>query len=311
MKLATAILLVLLMNASSALCWTIEIQQSATVSALNIRLADICSNDIPEEYADIIIAGSGAPGKKTCISKQQVLRKLVFANASAKVRFTGNDYCTVTSAGSQISENRLKKVLIQKISKLLPEKLSGAPESTIELIGQLPAVSIASGWNLTLDTTRILTPGRNLVRVRLNSGHQNKRFTVTVVCHIWGETALINSLIHEGQLIEPQAVSWSWSDLSAVDKSTAIGRESVVGMVAAKKLTKGLIIREPDLNLVPLVHQGEPVEMKIERSGIAVSATGVARRDGARNQVIPVKSDIDGRIVSGRVIGPGLVAWRR
>jgi len=310
-KVAATILLMLLLSASSACCWTIEIQQSATVSTSNIKLSDICSNEIPEKYAEIILAGNGVPGKKTCISRQQVLRKLVFAKASANVRFIGNDFCTVTSAGSKISENRLKQVIIQRITKLLPEKLSGAPESTIELIGQLPEVTIESGWNLTLDTTRILTPGRNLVRVRLNSGQQNRRFTVTVACHIWGETASTNSLIHKGQLIEPQTVSWSWNDLAEVDKSTAIGRESVIGMVAAKKLNKGLIIREPDLNAVPLVHQGEPVEMKIERSGIAVSATGVARRDGALNQIVPVRSDIDGRIVSGRVIGPGLVAWRR
>lgn len=311
MKNAAAILLILLMNASSAFCWTVEIQQSATVSSSNIKLADVCSNDIPEKYADIILAGSGAPGNKTCISRQQILRKLVFAKASAKVRFTGNDYCTVTSAGNQISENKLHHALMEEISKLLPDKYSGAPESSIELNGQLPEVTIGSGWNLTLDTTRILTPGRNLVRVRLNSGQQNTRFTVTVTCHIWGETASINSLTHKGQLIEPHMVSWSWSNLAIVDKATAIGRDSVIGMVAAKRLTQGLMIREPDLNAVPLVHQGEPVEMKIERSGIAVSTTGVARRDGALNQIIPVRSDIDGRIVSGRVIGPGQVAWRR
>ncbi|MCP4146007.1 MAG: flagellar basal body P-ring formation protein FlgA [bacterium] len=311
MKLLATILSILILNASSAFGWTVELQQSATVSSLNIKLADVCSNDIPEEYADIILAGNGAPGNKTCISRQQILRKLVFANASAKVRFTGNDYCTVTSAGSQISENKLQKVLIKELSKLLPGKKPGAPESSIELVGKLPEVTISSGWNLTLDTSRTLTPGRNLVRVRLNSGQQNTRFTVTVTCHIWGETASINSLTHEGQLIEPHMVSWSWSDLSETDKAIAIGRESVIGMVAAKRLTEGLTIREPDLNAVPLVHQGEPVEMKIERSGIAVSATGVARRDGALNQIVPVRSDIDGRIVSGRVIGPGLVAWRR
>ncbi len=311
MKLAVTILSVLIINVGSAFGWTVEIQQSATVSSSTIKLADVCSNDIPEIYADIILAGNGTPGNKTCISRQQILRKLVFANASAKVRFTGNDYCTVTSTGNQISENILQQVLIKELSKLLPEKYSGAPESSIELVGQLPEVTIGAGWNLTLDTTRILTPGRNLVRVRLNSGQQNARFSVTVTCHVWGETASINSLTHKGQLIEPHMVSWSWSDLAETDKATAIGRESVIGMVAAKRLTKGLIIREPDLNAVPLVHQGEPVEMKIERSGIAVSTTGVARRDGALNQIVPVRSDIDGRIVSGRVIGPGLVAWRR
>jgi len=310
-KLAVTILSVLIINVGSAFGWTVEIQQSATVSSSTIKLADVCSNDIPEIYADIILAGNGTPGNKTCISRQQILRKLVFANASAKVRFTGNDYCTVTSTGNQISENILQQVLIKELSKLLPEKYSGAPESSIELVGQLPEVTIGAGWNLTLDTTRILTPGRNLVRVRLNSGQQNARFSVTVTCHVWGETASINSLTHKGQLIEPHMVSWSWSDLAETDKATAIGRESVIGMVAAKRLTKGLIIREPDLNAVPLVHQGEPVEMKIERSGIAVSTTGVARRDGALNQIVPVRSDIDGRIVSGRVIGPGLVAWRR
>lgn len=311
MKLAATILSILIINASSAFGWTVDLQQSATVSSSNIKLADVCSNDIPEKYADIILAGTGAPGAKTCISRQQILRKLVFANASEKVRFKGNDYCTVTRAGNQISKNKLHQVLIEELTKLLPDKSFGAPESSIELIGQLPEVTMSSGWNLSLDTSRILSPGRNIVRVRLNSGQQNTRFTVTVTCHIWGETASINSLTNKSQLIEPHMVSWSWSDLAITDKATAIGRESVIGMIAAKKLTKGLIIREPDLNAVPLVHQGEPVEMKIERSGIAVSATGVARRDGALNQIVPVRSDIDGRIVSGRVIGPGLVAWRR
>jgi flagella basal body P-ring formation protein FlgA len=309
-KIATVVLLIII-NASTALCWTIDIKQSANVSASVIKLGDICSNEIPEKYSQIVLAGTNVPGKKISISRQQILRKLVMEKASANVRFSGNDFCTVTNVRNTLSNNEIQIVLAEQLKELLPKKLYGAPESTVEILSQLPELAAESKWHLVIDSAKILAPGRNIVRVRMISGHLTSRFSVTVNCHIWGEIASLKSASIKGQLVTEQMVNWVWEDLCYVDSSVVIGRESVVGMVTAKKLIESAIIREPDLKAFPLVHQGEPVEMIIERSGISISATGVARRDGARNQVVPVRSNIDGRIVSGRVIGPGQVAWRR
>ncbi len=56
---------------------------------------------------------------------------------------------------------------------------------------------------------------------------------------------------------------------------------------------------------------GDAVEMTVIRGTVTVTVRATARQPGCLGQTIPVRNELNGRLVNARVAGPGLVEWRR
>lgn len=104
--------------------------------------------------------------------------------------------------------------------------------------------------------------------------------------------------------------AWEWRNLTQVDSGVAVGRDCLDGMTAVRTLAAGDELRIADMKRTPLVRQGEPVELVFGRGGVEVTLRGTARQDGAEGQIVSVRNEIDGRLITGRVTGPGRVSWR-
>jgi flagella basal body P-ring formation protein FlgA len=90
-----------------------------------------------------------------------------------------------------------------------------------------------------------------------------------------------------------------------------VGRTALSGCSTRREVAAGAYLRQADLKETPLIRQGQPVELQLERGLVSVTVPATARQEGRMGQVITVRNDINGRLIPARVIGPDRVAWGR
>lgn len=297
--------------AAPSSAWVLELPESCQVAGLRVTLGDVALGELPPEAADIVLVGKGVPGRTYDIERRGLLRTLVSRRLAADVVLRGAETCRVSLTGTTVSLGRLENELLRALAPWIPAAAPGGPEPAVALAGELPEVAVDGDWTLIVDRNRTLSPGRNSVGVEVRASHGVVRFTTTVHCHVYGETARAHQGIAKGEALTEGMFTWTWSNLSQLEPGLNTGRESLLAMVAARELQAGDMLREADLRRAPLVHQGEPVELVLGRGGVEVTLRGIARQDGAMDQIISVRNELDGHLVTGRVTGPGRVAWRK
>ncbi len=105
--------------------------------------------------------------------------------------------------------------------------------------------------------------------------------------------------------------AWEWRDLTTVGPGLAVGRAAVEGRSAGRALAAGEPLRQADLRATPLVRAGDAVDLAVQRGSVVVTVRATARQDGVLGQIVTVRNDINGKLATARVSGPGLVEWRR
>ncbi len=309
--IACSLAAVLLLSPATVGAWTLSLADSVVVPPGAVKLGDVLTGAVPVAASGLLLTSDAHPGQRFTVSRNGLLRKLVGERMAAGVRCEGAESCLVVVAGSRIAEATLRERLGLALHRWLPTAAPGAPPVWSEILGELPTPPVAEAWRVSLVEPKTLEPGRNLVRVAVDAGGRRSRFTATVVCHVFAETASAVGVVEAGDPLRPGLFAWEWADLARIDAGAARGRDSLTGMAAGRRLAAGDVLRRSDLEPIPLVRRGEPVELVLARGGVAVSVTGRARQDGARDQIITVRSDVDGRLVTGRVAADGRIMWRR
>ncbi len=307
------LLLVMLITllATPVAAWVLELPESCAVSGLRVTLGQVAIGDIPAAAAELVLVGKGTPGRTYTIERRGLLRKLTTARLAGGVVLRGADKCLVTLAGQSVPSGNMETALLKALEIWLPPASPGGPAAALALTSELPDVAVSGEWSLSVTRNRQLLPGRNPVAVEVHTAHGVARFSAVVECHVFGEIAKARLTITKGESLSEDMFNWEWSNLSQVASGLSTGRERLLGMAAAKTLQAGDYLRESHVRRAPLVFQGEPVELVLGRGGVEVTLRGTARQDGAMNQIISVRNELDGHLVTARVTGPGRVAWRK
>jgi flagella basal body P-ring formation protein FlgA len=253
----------------------------------------------------------GKPGGTSGLDRRLVLRKLVQAGLAAGVRISGAQVCQIHFTGKAVNNGALADSLGQALRKWLPAGSTDSPPSWCEV--ELPERDWVFGapWRVSLVDPKPLKSGRNLVAVRVSDGSKTLRLTATVHCHVFGEVARSRQLIEPQSVLRPEMFIWEWQDLSQIDRSLVVGRQQLTGMSTRRRVQLGELLRTVDLKPTPLVRRGQPVELVLQRGLVTVTARGIARQEGRRGQIVTVRNEVNGKLVTGRVVGPGVVAWGR
>jgi len=295
----------------TTLAWTLELSPAATVPVKPVKLADVVVKPVPERAAAIILVGAGTPGTTCSVDRRLILRKLVEAGQSDGVRFAGAAQCRISFAGCRLNHSELERRVRQTLQSWLPDAEPAAPPSWCEI--KLPHLdlTVENEWSLELVSPRQLKPGRNLLQARITGPSRASRFTVTVLCHVFGEVGRANGRILSGTELNQELFTWEWQDLSQIGHGVVVGRASLQATSARRDISIGDLLRRADLKQTPIIRQGQPVDLVLRQGAVQVKVRGTARQDGLMNQTITVRNQLTGRLVTGRVIGPGLVAWGR
>ena len=306
-----ALIALLLVTAPPAGAWTLSLADSVTVSAAVVRVADLADGPIPPAAAAVVVMPAGKPGQSSAVERRLILRRLVNAGQASGVNFGGAKICHVRYQGLILDCGVLSERVHDCVAVLLPPVPPAAPPTWWAV--ELPDVDLAvtGDWEVALADPRRLQPGRNLVPLQVGDGRHNYRFSATVTVHAFGEIAQPAGRIARDTPLRLEQLVWEWRDLATVASGLAVGRDEVVGYTATRDLAAGQPLRKADLKPPPLIVAGEPIELRIGRGCVAAAVRAVARQPGQLGQVISVRNELTGRLVTARVAGPGLVEWSR
>jgi flagella basal body P-ring formation protein FlgA len=107
------------------------------------------------------------------------------------------------------------------------------------------------------------------------------------------------------QPIEAADVETVDADLTRLRDAPLRAPEELAARVPARTLGAGRILTDALLQAAPVVRRGEAVALKIERSGLHVTAMGSAGRDGAPGDTVPAVNLATGAEVLARVLADG------
>jgi flagellar basal body P-ring formation protein FlgA len=305
------ILIAMLTWTGSSLAWDLALPDSVVVQGPVVRLGDVATGAIPTAVKGLQIQNQRRPGTVESISRRTILRQLVSNGLAAGVRFRGSETCRIFTSGQEIPATDLTREILSLLEDLIPSSHPGAPESWIEI--QVPDLPICLSENPLVHVrgAKALEPGRNQVRVAIESANQVQEVPVSVVLHTFAETAVVSRNIERDQPLDAEMFHWEWKDLALESGEYALNRNAVLGFSSARSLKAGQGLKSTDLKQTPLVRVGDPVELTIFRGSVTATVRAFARQAGCLGQTIPVRNELTGRLVNARVAGAGLVEWRK
>jgi flagella basal body P-ring formation protein FlgA len=150
--------------------------------------------------------------------------------------------------------------------------------------------------------------GAGLVRVELKvKGATCRALTVTVDTRIYRRVLVTSRAIRRGELLGAEMLEAEERDVTLLKDGFFSALEQVQGMQAKRPVNAGEILTRLHSQSVPLVRQGDEVELVVVGGGMELSALGVALQDGGAGARIRVKNRESGKILQGEVLATGVV----
>ncbi|MCB0340106.1 MAG: flagellar basal body P-ring formation protein FlgA, partial [Bdellovibrionales bacterium] len=79
------------------------------------------------------------------------------------------------------------------------------------------------------------------------------------------------------------------------------------GFETNRNIGFGEVFRKPMLHIPPVITSGSKVTVFYKSAAMEATASGVAVEDGIEGSEIRVRNDNSNKVITGRVVGPGMV----
>jgi len=152
----------------------------------------------------------------------------------------------------------------------------------------------------------LIKAGRASIGIRCNS---DKRWSIFVsaIIKAYESVIVLTHPVQRGEIITRQYLAVEKMDISSTRGDFVTEFEQVENKEAARNLSAGTILGAKSVVEPPLIKRKDKVIISSGESSFSVQMNGTALMDGALGQVIKVKNESSGRIISGTVVEPGLI----
>jgi len=130
---------------------------------------------------------------------------------------------------------------------------------------------------------------------------------VTAQIKAMRRVAVLTSAVTRGTAIKPGDVVLREQDVSSLSGGYFFDEQHIVGKLAKRSLTAGMVISPNELTAPRWVARGQVVTLFVDSGGLQVRAQGEAMVDGAENDLVRVRNVLSGKVVDGFVTAPGTV----
>ena len=152
-----------------------------------------------------------------------------------------------------------------------------------------------------------IKPGRVSIVVRCRADKKWSIF-VTSVIKVYENVIVLTRPVMRNELITDQYLTIEKKDVSKLNGDFATQMEQVEQKQAARYMPAGTILSLKSFIEPKLVKRGDRLVISAMQPNFAVRMNGIAMMDGAKGQLIRIKNENSGRIVSATVVEQGLVA---
>lgn len=155
--------------------------------------------------------------------------------------------------------------------------------------------------------SEITHAGRVAVGVRCNAEKKWSIFTSGFI-KVYQNVVILVRPLQRGETITAQHLTIERRDVSSLREDFATLPEQLENKQAIRNLDAGMILSSKHAIEPKLIKRGELVMINSDSPGFSIQMSGQAMMDGTKGQLIRVKNNTSGRIISATVIAPGRVA---
>ncbi len=155
-------------------------------------------------------------------------------------------------------------------------------------------------------TNNLIKAGRVSIGVHC-SGEKKWSIFVSAIIKVYEPVIVLTRPVQRGEIIARQDLNIERRDVSGARGDFVTQFEQIENKAAARNLSSGAILGMKSVLVPPLIKRKDKVIISSGETGVSVQMSGTALMDGTKGQVIKVKNDTSGRIISGMVIESGMV----
>ena len=288
-------------------------QKSSVVKNDSILLSDIARFSAEESpllkaLKSQIVGSSPDPGTVKTIDAREVISKLIKKNHGnlAGINWKGSPLVAVSRESRTISSDLVLDIIndfIDQNRHRFPDAEITFTPDTIPLPFALQTGTLS--WEVVPSSPEIIGSSRFSIIFKVDN-KVRKNFSVRGSTEAVAETVVATRKIKYGEVIRADMVTQARKDISSTKNYARIPAE-VLGSIAKRTIHQGTIIRSDSVELPPVIKRGEYVKITVNRGGLKLSATGIARSDGRLDEVIRVKNAQSNKLIYCRVQAPGHV----
>jgi flagella basal body P-ring formation protein FlgA len=297
----------------------VDLRPKASVRGNFALLGDIAALRAPEalaigDLAEIRIARVPAPGRTRPIGRAEVRAALAAAGfGEDRVAIAGAEQCVIetelASLGGQALAAAARGFVEAELAPFLGEDELEIGEPTPP---PPPEVQVPLGRTSSLVRVRWLgngppawgAPARVEVVIEVDREVQ-KRLAFALALRRFSQAVVASRPISRGETIEAGSIELRRVEIVSEAERPLRAIGAAAGRLARRPIRAGMPLFAQDLAEPPLVKKGDLVAVVLRRGALEIVGHGVAARDGARGETIPVHLPESRDLVYARVIEAG------
>ncbi|MCP4339569.1 MAG: flagellar basal body P-ring formation protein FlgA [Desulfobulbaceae bacterium] len=289
----------------------ITFQSSGSVDESVIRLGDIAGLDEESEMAralaSLIVGQAPSPGKTSSLRSLSIKEFLISSQSLPQgILWSGSPTVTVLRRAVTVGPEKIQTI----IAEYLKENQNNLPDAEIRFVpSSLPLPFTLPTGDLTHEILPskpgILGSSRFSIIFRV-SDKVVKNMSVRGKVEALADVVVSVGPLKKKQILRPQHLTTTLMDIGS-RTNPVLDFDDLLGKKLKKSLRAGSPVLLSMVETLPVVQKGERVKIVINSGPLHISATGIARSDGIKDQMIRVQNINSNKIVHCRVTAPGLV----
>lgn len=311
MKRAIFIILFCFFFSHPAFALVIEFNQTTQVDGVSITLGDIADFDEDTELSKTLatqtIAQAPGPGQQIELFSRSIIKYLESRiSPDTAIIWRGAEKVTVSRSSVHVSSSQILEI----IAAFLADNKDKLPEADIRFIPSerpLPFL-VPSGelkWEIIPSSPGIVQSSRFSIIFKVD-GRVRKNISVRGRLEILAPVVVAVEQLPKGTILTRRNIATSIKDLTSL-RTPSQNIDELLGKKIKRTYKAGQVISLSQVEFPPLVRKGELVRIIVNTGKLFITATGIARADGKKNQTIRVQNTNSRKIVYCRVAAPGIV----
>jgi len=290
---------------------TVTLRPEAQVRSAEVLLGDVASiqtgdASLAARLKSVRLGSAPWPGYSASFSAGNVLLMLKAAGLNtAQIALAGSPSVRVSRPARTVPGQELAEAARAAVQAAW----DGAERIECEVLRVPEPVKVSEGA-VEIVPTPGLRPRAGVVPVTLDilvDGKRERQASVTLRVKVFSPAVTLTKAVARGQVLEAADLTLEERDLAGGAASVITDIGAAVGQRTVRPLPAGAVLRQSDLQVVPLVHRSSTVTIVACAGRVTVRSSGQALEEGVFGQVIKVRPEHSREPVSARVTGEGRV----
>jgi flagellar basal body P-ring formation protein FlgA len=221
------------------------------------------------------------------------------------ISFEGAEVVQIKLQGRPVESEEITRILKDFLIKTLPWKES---EIEIQSIEHPQGIELPPGEAQLQISSRLPVTGRGRIIFPfeiVQEGKVIRNFWTTTKINVNKGVFTAQRPIRVGKVIELEDVVLSGATISDFHATYLRTLDEILGKVAQRNLSPGDPLTRESFADPILIKRGETIQLRLQRSGIALTAKGRAEQDGRLGQTIRVRNMEFSTLLNAQITGPG------